>query len=110
MSPRAKHIPVFPQHLFYRVAHPFFKNPLMWAKECFDVIVDHAQTIILLFPFYPSFKIIGSEESYGDAARSLGSREVVLWLAVKHSQKVALEIFAREIAPGGTGMGRCSLS
>ena len=32
------------------------------------------------------------------------SREVVLWLAVRHPQKVALELLAREIAPAGTGM------
>lgn len=30
-----------------------------------------------------------------------------MWLAVNHTQKEALEIFAREIAPGGTGMCEC---
>ena len=30
----------------------------------------------------------------------------MLWLAVQHSQKKALEFFAREIAPAGTGMGK----
>lgn len=34
------------------------------------------------------------------------SREAVLWLAVEHEQKEALDIFAREIAPAGTGMGK----
>lgn len=34
------------------------------------------------------------------------SREVVSWIAVEHEQKEALELFAREIAPAGTGMGR----
>lgn len=33
------------------------------------------------------------------------SREAVLWMAVHHKQKKALELFAREIAPAGTGMG-----
>ena len=33
------------------------------------------------------------------------SREVVLWMSVHHSDKKALAIFAREIAPAGTGMG-----
>ena len=31
----------------------------------------------------------------------------MMWLAVNHTQKEALEIFAREIAPGGTGMCEC---
>ena len=34
------------------------------------------------------------------------TREVVLWLAATHNQKKALEFFAREIAPAGTGMGK----
>lgn len=34
-----------------------------------------------------------------------GSREAVIWMAVHHKQKKALELFAREIAPAGTGMG-----
>lgn len=33
------------------------------------------------------------------------SREAVIWMAVHHKQKKALEMFAREIAPAGTGMG-----
>ena len=32
-------------------------------------------------------------------------REVMMWLAVKHKDKRALELFAKEIAPAGTGMG-----
>ena len=34
-------------------------------------------------------------------------RECVLWLTVAHQQKKALELFSREVAPAGTGMGRC---
>lgn len=33
------------------------------------------------------------------------SREAVIWLAVHHKQKKALELFSREVAPAGTGMG-----
>lgn len=33
------------------------------------------------------------------------AREAVLWLAVHHKHKKALEVFSREIAPAGTGMG-----
>lgn len=35
-----------------------------------------------------------------------GPREVVLWLSVLHKEKKALEIFSREVAPAGTGMGK----
>jgi len=35
-----------------------------------------------------------------------GTRESVLWLAVHHQDKKALELLSREIAPGGTGMGK----
>lgn len=33
------------------------------------------------------------------------TREAVIWIAVEHGDKKALEIFGREIAPAGTGMG-----
>ncbi|KAM9329241.1 uncharacterized protein PAF06_000578 [Gastrophryne carolinensis] len=49
--------------------------------------------------------IIGAEDSYGPYARGKDLvREAVIWLGVHHKQKKALEIFAREIAPAGTGM------
>lgn len=34
-----------------------------------------------------------------------GSREAVIWMAVHHQQKKALEVFSREVAPAGTGAG-----
>ena len=33
-------------------------------------------------------------------------REAAVWIAVTHKNKQALELFAREIAPAGTGMGK----
>lgn len=36
------------------------------------------------------------------------SREIVSWIAVEHEQKEALDIFAREVAPAGTGMGKAA--
>ncbi|XP_070613420.1 uncharacterized protein [Erythrolamprus reginae] len=54
-----------------------------------------------------NLQILGSEETYGPHAKQNiegGPREVVIWLAVFHKQKEALEIFSREIAPAGTGM------
>ena len=52
--------------------------------------------------------MIGTESVYGPHARTTvsHSREVALWFAVSHSNKKALEIFSREIAPAGTGMGQ----
>nr|DBA29028.1 TPA: hypothetical protein GDO54_009298 [Pyxicephalus adspersus] len=50
-------------------------------------------------------QILGAEDSYGPHARGKDlAREAVIWLGVHHKQKKALEIFAREIAPAGTGM------
>jgi hypothetical protein len=48
-------------------------------------------------------EVLGSEESnFGPQARTGAVREAVLRVAVMHSQKAALELFAREIAPAGT--------
>ncbi|XP_078263492.1 uncharacterized protein LOC144597784 [Rhinoraja longicauda] len=51
-------------------------------------------------------QILGSEEIYGRQAvkTSNNAREAVIWLAVHHMQKKALELFSREVAPAGTGM------
>ncbi|XP_064417906.1 uncharacterized protein LOC102362635 isoform X2 [Latimeria chalumnae] len=52
-------------------------------------------------------QVLGSEDTYGIHAKERlddDVREAVIWLAVHHSQKRALEIFSREVAPAGTGM------
>ncbi|XP_067407956.1 uncharacterized protein [Emydura macquarii macquarii] len=52
-------------------------------------------------------QVLGSEDTYGPHAKRKidgGPREAVIWLAVHHKQKKAVEIFSREIAPAGTGM------
>ncbi|MCP1845912.1 hypothetical protein ACVIHI_008624 [Bradyrhizobium sp. USDA 4524] len=55
---------------------------------------------------------LGAESCFGPHAATRHTREAVMRLAVMHSQKAALELFAREIAatgtswsPGTTGMG-----
>ncbi|MCB1748045.1 MAG: DUF1446 domain-containing protein [Gammaproteobacteria bacterium] len=57
-----------------------------------------------------SVEILGNEATYGPHARIAGAREVVLKLGVRHPERAALELFAREImfcatahAPGTTG-------
>ncbi|CAL8081779.1 unnamed protein product [Orchesella dallaii] len=49
-------------------------------------------------------QMLGMEEGYGANARPVKPREGVMWMSVHHSEKMALEIFAREIASAGTGM------
>ncbi|XP_053271813.1 uncharacterized protein lratb.1 [Pleuronectes platessa] len=49
-------------------------------------------------------QVLGAEDTYGPNADTKGSREAVIWMAVSHKQKKALELFAREVAPAGTGM------
>ncbi|KAM6072273.1 uncharacterized protein LJ206_010464 isoform 2-T2 [Theristicus caerulescens] len=55
-----------------------------------------------------NIQVLGSEDTYGPHARrsidGQGPREAVIWLAVHHKRKEAVEIFSREIAPAGTGM------
>jgi len=49
-----------------------------------------------------SIEVIGAEQIYGPHARTSGAREVMMRLVVDHTDRRALEIFAREIAPAGT--------
>ncbi|XP_063042684.1 uncharacterized protein LOC134437150 [Engraulis encrasicolus] len=51
-----------------------------------------------------NIQILGAEDTYGPHASGRSTREAVLWMSVHHKQKKALEMFAREIAPAGTGM------
>ncbi|KAE8279519.1 hypothetical protein D5F01_LYC23108 [Larimichthys crocea] len=51
-----------------------------------------------------NIQVLGAEDTYGAGARRTDSREAVLWMAVHHKQKKALEVFSREIASAGTGM------
>merc|ERR1719259_461299 len=48
-------------------------------------------------------QVLGAEDTYGAHARGTDCREAVLWLAVQHSDKRAVELFSREIAAAGTG-------
>lgn len=51
-----------------------------------------------------SIEVLGAEATYGAHARTAQSREVILKIAVRHPDKAALDIFAREIAPAATAM------
>nr|XP_057922747.1 uncharacterized protein lratb.1 [Doryrhamphus excisus] len=58
-----------------------------------------------------NIQVLGAEDTYGANACNIDNREVVLWMAVQHKDKKALEVFSREIAPAGTGMapGLCGI-
>lgn len=47
-------------------------------------------------------EVTGAETAYGPHARASGVRECVMRLAVRHKEKRALEIFAKEFAAPGT--------
>jgi hypothetical protein len=51
-------------------------------------------------------EVLGAESNWGAQARARGSREVILKLAVHHSDKAALEIFSREFLPSATSMAQ----
>ncbi|XP_067142774.1 uncharacterized protein [Centruroides vittatus] len=50
-------------------------------------------------------EILGSEQSYGRKAisKEKAPREVVMWVGVHHDNKLALQLFARELASSATG-------
>ena len=50
-------------------------------------------------------QILGAEDSLGSSAapESRLPREAVLWMSVKHQNKKALDLWAKEIAACGTG-------
>jgi hypothetical protein len=53
-----------------------------------------------------SVEVLGAEAMYGPHARAEATREVILKIAVAHSQERALELFAREIYPSATSMAQ----
>lgn len=53
-----------------------------------------------------SLEVLGAESTYGPHARGQASREVVLKIAAKHTQREALELLAKEIAPSATSMAQ----
>ncbi|XP_051982615.1 uncharacterized protein LOC127643778 [Xyrauchen texanus] len=78
------------------------------ARRTADSIIKRTQRIFrqLGLENYTevNIQVLGAEDTYGPHAVNTGSREVVIWMAVHHKQKKALEFFSREVAPAGTGM------
>ncbi|UZG44958.1 acyclic terpene utilization AtuA family protein [Caldimonas thermodepolymerans] len=76
------------------------------ARRTGEAILERTRGIFrqLGLPDYSAayVEVIGAETTYGPHARTAHSREVMMRVAVNHSSRQALEIFAREIAPAGT--------
>ncbi|OXB55108.1 hypothetical protein ASZ78_015611, partial [Callipepla squamata] len=71
-----------------------------------DVTCDFSEVSITEIPGFEggAVKVHGVKGSPPSTFYKQGPREAVIWLAVHHKQKEALEIFSKEIAPAGTGM------
>ncbi|XP_010288977.1 PREDICTED: uncharacterized protein LOC104616303, partial [Phaethon lepturus] len=70
-----------------------------------DVTCDFSEVSITEIPGFDggAVKVHGAKGSPPSTFYK-GPREAVIWLAVHHKRKEAVEIFSREIAPAGTGM------
>lgn len=80
------------------------------AHKQLDALIARARRLIKQQGFKDflevSPEVIGAEETYGANRRIQESREVIIKLGVRHEEKGALEIFAREIATSGVSMSQ----
>ncbi|MDC4552172.1 DUF1446 domain-containing protein [Acinetobacter baumannii] len=78
------------------------------AQVIADAILVKCERVLAMRSVPPfsekSVEILGIESTYGDHAKTLNSREVVVKIAVKHMFKEACMFFASEIAQASTGM------
>ncbi len=78
------------------------------AQIIADAILAKCERVLAMRSVPPfsekSVEILGIESTYGEHARALNSREVVVKIAVKHMFKEACMFFASEIAQASTGM------
>jgi hypothetical protein len=76
------------------------------ARRTGEAILERTRAIFkkIGLPDYSAayVEVIGAETLYGPHSRAQQAREVMMRVAVNHTMKQALEIFAREIAPAGT--------
>jgi len=76
------------------------------ARRTAEAILERTRELFQRFGFadYSATRIevLGAASAFGAQAGAPPLREAVMWLAVAHPSKSALELFAREIAPAGT--------
>ena len=80
------------------------------ARSVGEAILARSSRMMREAKFEPyaetSIEIIGAEQSYGAQGRAQDAREVVLKIGVRHGQRAALDIFAREIYPAASSMAQ----
>jgi hypothetical protein len=80
------------------------------AQATAEAILKRSRRLMLAAGFDDFTKtdveILGSEANYGAQASAGGSREIVLKIGVRHADKDALQIFAREIYPAAASMAQ----
>lgn len=80
------------------------------AQATGEAILKRASRLMTEAGFGPfletQIEVLGAESNYGAQARAKATREVVLKLAVRHGDRKALGIFAREIYPAATSMAQ----
>jgi hypothetical protein len=78
------------------------------AHTVANAIIERCNEIFAAMKLGPfsevNIEALGAEDTYGEHARTGGTREVFLKMGVKHPDKKALVIFSGEIAPAATGM------
>jgi Acyclic terpene utilisation family protein AtuA len=76
------------------------------AKRSAEAILERTRKIFTEHNFGDytdtNIEVIGAESCFGPRAAVTGPREVIMRLSVRHPNKQALEVFAREISPAGT--------
>ncbi|MGY2290050.1 acyclic terpene utilization AtuA family protein [Pseudomonas sp. SDO528_S397] len=78
------------------------------AERVSQALINKTSELLQLRGWAPytevNIELLGSEATYGAHAQRRDCREVVMHVAVRHSDKNALALFAREIAGAATGM------
>ena len=86
------------------------REAVLRAQAVGEAIIARSQRLMQAAGFAPfaeqSIEIIGAESSFGAHSRARNAREVVLKIAVRHPERAALDIFAREIYPAATAMAQ----
>lgn len=83
------------------------RNATKKAQTVGQAILERCRTLLRAHNFGDFTEVnvecLGSEESsFGENARDVAPREAVLRISVRHPDKRAVDLFAREIAPFGT--------
>lgn len=91
------------------------KNAVAKGHRTADSIVKRVRALLASYGMSDFRRVnvhaIGDEQMYGEQARVHGDlRETMVWMAMEHDDKKALQLFTREIAAAGTGMapGLCA--